>query len=98
MYDRNEAEVLTKVTKYNLIRTDRMIHIDVHERLAGNLAGSYIAVPNLITIIAKSEYQGVGESEEEALNACLTKIKGVDIEEIFPVTKPAAERPAGEQG
>ena len=87
MYDLNETDVLTKVVKYNLIRIDRMIHIDVHERLAGNLAGEFIAVPNLITVIAKSEYQGTGETEEAALKDCLSKIKDVGIEELFPVSR-----------
>ena len=88
MFDLNDTDILTRVSKYNLIRIDRMIHIDIHERLAGNLAGNYIAVPNLITVIAGSEHQGVGETEEEALKDCLKKIKHVTIEELFPA--PAA--------
>lgn len=95
MYDLNETEVLTKVTKYNLIRIDRMIHIDVHERLAGKLAGEFIAVPNLITVIAKSEYQGTGNTEEAALEECLAKIKDVGIEDLFPVSRQAPGKPAG---
>lgn len=88
MFDLNDTDILTRVNKYNLIRVDRMIHIDIHERLAGNLAGNFIAVPNLITVIAKSEHQGVGDTEEEALKDCLEKIKNVTIEELFPA--PAA--------
>ncbi len=92
MFDLNDTDILTKVCKYNLIRIDRMIHIDIHERLAGKLAGNYIAVPNLITVIAGSQYQGVGETEEEALSDCLKKIKDVSIEELFPA--PAPPKPA----
>jgi hypothetical protein len=83
-----ENDILTKVTRYNLIRNQRMIYIDVHESLAGNLAGRFVAVPNLINLIAKQEFQGVGESETEALNNCLAKIKTQGIEDLFPATVP----------
>jgi len=79
-----ENDILTKVSRYNLIRNQRMIYIDVHERLAGNLAGKFVAVPNLINLIAKQEFQGVGETETEALNNCLAKIKTQGIEDLFP--------------
>jgi hypothetical protein len=84
MWDLQESDVLTRVARYNLIRADRMIYIDVHERLYGNLAGSYVAVPNLINIIAKQEHQGVGDTESAALQDCLRKIKNHSIEELFP--------------
>jgi len=80
----NENDILTKVSRYNLIRNERMIYIDVHERLAGNLAGKFVAVPNLINIIARQEFQGVGETESEALEDCLSKIKNLNIEALFP--------------
>ena len=79
-----ENDRLTKVCRYNLIRNPRMIYIDVHESLAGNLAGRYVAVPNLINLIAKQEFQGVGDTEAQALANCLEKIKGHDIENLFP--------------
>ena len=84
MWDLHESDVLTRVVRYNLIRDDRMIYIDVHERLSGNLAGNYMAVPNLINIVAKQEHQGVGDTESEALQDCLRKIKNHSIEELFP--------------
>ena len=80
----NTNDVLTRVTRYNLIRDQRMIYIDVHETLAGQLADRYVAVPNLINIVARQEYQGVGESESEALEDCLAKIKGFAVEALFP--------------
>lgn len=83
-----ENDILTKVSRYNLIRNQRMIYIDVHERLAGNLAGRYVAVPNLINIIARQEFQGTGETEAEALDNCLSKIKNHGIEDLFPTTSP----------
>ena len=84
MWDLHERDVLTRVVRYNLIRDDRMIYIDVHERLHGNLAGNFMAVPNLINIVAKQEHQGVGQTESEALQDCLHKIKDHAIEELFP--------------
>jgi hypothetical protein len=77
-------DILTKVVRYNLIREARMIYIDVHERLAGNLAGKFVAVPNLINILARQEFQGTGETESEALQDSLSKIRGLNIVEIFP--------------
>ena len=84
MPDLMENDILTKVFRYNLIRNQRMIYIDVHETMAGNLAGKFVAVPNLINIIAKQEFQGVGETEGEALENCLAKIKDLNIEDLFP--------------
>lgn len=84
MFDLNETDILTKVSKYNLISSGRMIHIDIHEAVFGTLAGKFVAVPNLINIIAKQEYQGVGDMEKEALQDCLKKIKGVALEDLFP--------------
>ncbi len=84
MLDLNEKDILTKVTRYNLIRNERMIYIDVHEKLAGNLAGNFLAVPNLINIVARQEFQGIGATEADALKDCLTKIKKLGVEDIFP--------------
>ena len=83
-----ENDILTKVTRYNLIRNQTIIYIDVHKSLAGDLAGKFIAVPNLINIIARQEFQGVGTTESEALNNCLSKIKKYDVEDLFPTSSP----------
>ena len=88
MTDLMENDILTKVSRYNLIRNQRMIYIDVHESLAGNLAGKFVAVPNLINLIARQEFQGVGETETEALDSCLVKIKDHGIEGLFPSPDP----------
>ena len=84
MKNLDENDILTRVSRYNLIRNARMIYIDVHERLAGNLAGKFVAVPNLINIVARQEFQGTGETESEALQDSLSKVRGLDIVEIFP--------------
>ena len=89
MLDLMENDILTKVTRYNLIRNQRLIYIDVHERLAGHLADRYVAVPNLVNIVARQEYQGTGKSETEALRDCLSKIKTQELDKLFPTTGPA---------
>jgi hypothetical protein len=88
MQDLMENDILTKVARYNLIRNQRMIYIDVHESLAGDLAAKFVAVPNLINIIARQEFQGVGKTESEALYNCLSKIKKYDVEDLFPTSSP----------
>jgi hypothetical protein len=79
-------DILTRIARYNLIRNRRLIYIDVHEALHGQLAGRFVAVPNLINLIARQEYQGVGETEAEALRNCLAKIENTSIEDLFPRT------------
>jgi hypothetical protein len=84
----NVKDILTRVTRYNLIRNGRMIYIDVHKKIQGNLADDYIAVPNLVNIIADSIHQGAGSTEDEALADCLKKIKGLNLEDLFPKKAP----------
>jgi hypothetical protein len=88
MQELDDNDILTRVSRYNLIRNERMIYIDVHERLAGILAGKFVAVPNLINIVARQKFQGVGKTESEALQDSLSKIKGLNIEDIFPTDIP----------
>jgi hypothetical protein len=88
-----EDDLLTRVTRYNLIRKGRMLYIDIHETVRGTLAAPFVAVPNLINIVARPRYQGTGQSEAEALNDCLRKIKSVALEDIFP-QKNASTPPA----
>ena len=75
---------MPRIARYNLIRNERLIYIDVHETMAGNLAGKFVAVPNLINIVSKQEFQGSGETETQALENCLQKIKAYEIEDLFP--------------
>ncbi|WDP92587.1 MAG: hypothetical protein HUN04_23835 [Desulfobacter sp.] len=81
-------DILTQVTRYNLIRNGRMIYIDLHRKIQGHLAGEFIAVPNLVNIVAKPEHQGAGNTEDEALADCLKKIKGLNLEDLFPAAGP----------
>ena len=81
--------VLTRVTRYNFIRDGRLLYIDVHEAIRGSLAAPFVAVPNLINIIARQEFQGTGPSEKDALDNCLEKIATVPFETIFPEREPS---------
>lgn len=82
-------DIVTEVTRYNLIRNQRLVYLDMHRTLAGVMAGDYVCVPNLINIVAEPKYQGAGATPQEALNDCLAKIKDLKITEIFPQLKAA---------
>lgn len=84
--DLHKNDILTKVSRFNLIRNGRMIYIDIHQKVQGSLAGDFIAVPNLVNIVASPQHQGAGDSEKAALEDCLKKIKGLNLEDIFPQT------------
>lgn len=85
MQSLKENDILTKISRYNLIRNEKLVYIDVHETKAGNLAGKFVAVPNLVNIVARQDFQGTGETEAAALENCLQKIKNFEIEDLFPV-------------
>jgi len=87
MTDLNDGDILTRVSRYNLIRDGRMLYIDVHETRHGKLAAPFVAVPNLVNVIARQEYQGTGLSETEALDDCLKRIVSIPFEDIFPAQK-----------
>ncbi len=91
--DLHQNDILTKVSRFNLIRNGRMIYIDIHQKIQGNLADDYIAVPNLVNIVARPEHQGSGKNEEDAMEDCLKKIKGRNIEDLFPEMVPAKLTP-----
>jgi len=82
-------DLLTRVARYNLIRGGRMLYIDVHSVLHGHLAAPFLAVPNLINIVAQGQFQGTGQTEHEALEDCLARIENVTYEDIFPQKRDA---------
>ncbi len=96
MLDLHKDDIFTRVSRFNLIRNGRMLYIDVHQSIQGQLAAKFVAVPNLVNIIAKPELQGIGESEQEAIKDCLKKIKGQPIEKIFPVEEYNGKGPQKE--
>ena len=92
--DLHVNDILTRITRYNLIRNGRMIYIDVHQKIQGHLADAYIAVPNLVNIVAKPEHQGAGDTEPRALEDCLKKIMGLNVQDLFPTSNGAPQNPA----
>ena len=91
MLDLHKDDIFTKVSRYNLIREGRMIYIDVHQAIQGHLAAQFVAVPNLVNIVAKPEHQGAAADEKEAVMDCLKKIKGLKIEDLFPSAVPGTK-------
>lgn len=87
------GDIVTEVTRYNLMRNQRLVYLDLHRTLSGKLAGEYVCVPNLINIVAEPRYQGLGATAEAALNDCLAKIKGLDIMDIFPAASGGGQSP-----
>jgi len=77
-------EILARVYKFKLFRSEGNLFIDIYEALVGNPAHKFVAVPNLIVREAGEKYFGVGDSKRTALADCLKKIKGVPLEVIVP--------------
>jgi hypothetical protein len=85
MFDLNDTDMLSKIHQYKLDRQDGWCNISVHEIIASeNAKVEYIAVPNLAIQQSDKQYFGIGENVEEALRACLTKIKSVAMKDLFP--------------
>lgn len=85
MFDLNKDDMLSKIYEYKLDRPDGWCNISVHEIIASeNAKVEFIAVPHLGVLQAEREHFGVGDTLEDALGACLSKIKSVSIEALFP--------------
>jgi hypothetical protein len=74
---------LARVTYYAISREGDHFDIRVHEVLTGPNKGRFLAVPYLV-VFGDQAFFGEGQTGEEALEECLSKIKGVAIEDIFP--------------
>jgi hypothetical protein len=77
-------EILARVHKYKLFRSEGNLFIDIYEALIGNPAHKFVAVPNLLIREADEKYFGVGDSKKTALVDCLKKIKDVPLEALVP--------------
>ena len=78
-FDLNENDVLSKVQVYELYRPDEDARIFIH--VSQMIYGSpykFIAIPQALSE-ASQELWGSGDSEEEALGDCLSKIKSRKI-------------------
>jgi hypothetical protein len=77
-------EILARVHKFKLFRSEGNLFIDIYEALIGNPAHKFVAVPNLLVREANEKYFGVGDSKKTALMDCLKKIRGIPLEVIVP--------------
>jgi precorrin-6B methylase 2 len=87
VYTINENELLTKVYKYELKRNTEKFRIDVHEVLAGTIDDKFFAIPSLLSREERDvdpQFIGCGNTEQEALEDCLKKIKKAPLQIIIP--------------
>ncbi len=81
----NQDDVLSRVHQFELERDEERIFINVREPLVNSDKGAFIAVPSLITQeCSNTDYVGLGNSIEEALQDCLKRIKGIPLRQIIP--------------
>ncbi len=81
----NQDDVLSRVHQFELERDEERIFINVREPLVNSDKGAFIAVPSLITKeCGNTDYVGLGNSIEEALQDCLKRIKGIPLRQIIP--------------
>ncbi len=81
----NQDDVLSHVHQYELERDEERVFINVREPIGGSTKGSFIAVPSLISKeCCNTDYVGLGDSAEEALNDCLKRIKGLSLSQVVP--------------
>jgi methyl coenzyme M reductase alpha subunit len=81
-------DLLYRVFEYDLYRLDsdgksNRLVISVSEGLNGERKGKFYAKPTLMVRHSKPDYVGSGNSAEQALRDCLTKIKGLSLDEIL---------------
>ena len=84
----DENDVLSQIHRqYRLIRGDMPLYIEISEILTGPEKGVFLAAPRRFFGGGILEYVGRGNSIENALQDCLTKIKGLNVEQILtPLT------------
>ena len=81
----NQDDVLSSVHQYELEIDNERVFINVREPIGGSTKGSFIAVPSLISKeCSNTDYVGLGDSVEEALNDCLKRIKGISLSQVIP--------------
>ena len=79
------GDCFTQVSLYQLLREDGRVFIFVHEIMAGEGKGSFMAHPTHLLGHHKDEYVGTGKSRDEALRDCLARIKGLSTKDMADV-------------
>lgn len=80
----DKEDLLFWVSSYELHRADGKLFIHVCELLSGPKKGIYVAYPTLLVRSGDRKFLGTGDSVEEALKDCLSRIKGKLLKEIVP--------------
>ncbi|MDR4497980.1 MAG: hypothetical protein MRK02_08705 [Candidatus Scalindua sp.] len=84
----NQDDVLSRIHQFELEREEGKIFINIREPLGGSDKGTFIAVPTvIIQDCTNTQYVGLGDTIEEALEDCLKRIKGVSFSQIIPGSK-----------
>jgi hypothetical protein len=83
MYNINEGELLIRVYKYEVLRGEDRLRIDVCERIAGTSHHRYMAFPIGLLGKPENDFVGFGETESEALRGCLNRIKNFPTKDIL---------------
>ncbi len=84
----NEGEILARIHKFKMFRSEGNLFIDLYEALLGEPAHKFVAVPNLLFEEADKKYFGVGDTKGAAIKDCLGKIKDVPIDTIVSSGSP----------
>jgi len=82
MYNIGKDELLIRVYKYELLRGEENLRIDVCERVGGTSHHKFMAFPIGLLGTPEKEFVGFGETETEALRGCLNRIKNISIKDI----------------
>jgi len=90
LFDINDDEVLAKISRYELVRKakNRRLHIDVYQIVAGAQELKYMAVSKSTEGRSSADnYWGFGDTELDALQECLSRIKDRTVDDIIPPAK-----------
>ncbi len=85
-FDIETDAYLFKIHSYRLQLPDWIVHIDVYEVMQGTTEATFIAVPMdhpSMKRRALESFYGQGKTQNDALNECLKRIRGVAKDLIF---------------
>jgi len=80
----NEGDLLFSSTEYELYKGDERLFIRVGELIGEGKENRCLAVPHVFIREAQKEFIGRGNSIDSALMDCLSKIKNLSFDVIFP--------------
>jgi hypothetical protein len=81
-------DVLAEVSHHVLFRGKKGCDVHVYHILNGPRADTFWAIPKLLWRPSHKDFFGKGNTEEEALQDCLRKSRGIPIDRMFPRPGP----------